>query len=174
MYIQNNLNQRALQSFSSNSRLQEFQKIGIFKDFPKFSGKNVCFYFPRNHQKPFSIKFKTRLQQKCFLVNFEKFIRKSSSRYNSEQLLLYIWLKADFDTKYTVSLQSSLMAQFYTNESSLDVNFAISIIIVLQRCILLFHFQCLIFLNGFGLFDTCSEGHGKGKMNKMKYKISPP
>ena len=55
------------QNFRS-SRSQMFFKIGILKNSPNFTGKHLRWSI-------FLIKFKKRLQHRCFPVKFVKFLR---------------------------------------------------------------------------------------------------
>ena len=51
-----------------------FYKKGVLRNFAKFTGKHLCYclFF-----KSFSTLLKKSLWHKCFLVNFEKFVRKT-------------------------------------------------------------------------------------------------
>ena len=64
---------------SRNSRPDVFCKKGVLRNFPKFTGKHPCkslFFNKVADLRPETL-LKKRLWDRCFPVNFAKFLRKS-------------------------------------------------------------------------------------------------
>ena len=64
----------------------------FLKNFIKFSGKHLCwslFFNKVSGMRPATL-FKKRLQQRCFPVNFVKFLRTPFLQNTSRQLLLFV------------------------------------------------------------------------------------
>ena len=65
-----------LQNTSRSSHLQMLFKIGVLKSFTNFTGKHLCWsLFLKNLRAAGLQLHKKRLQNRCFPVNFAKFLR---------------------------------------------------------------------------------------------------
>ena len=72
-------------------------KKGVLKKFAKFTGKHLCWshFFHKVTGQKLATLLKKRLQYRCFLVNFAKFLRTPFSENTFGRLLLqnlFAWL----------------------------------------------------------------------------------
>ena len=68
---------RSLDTLLRSSQRRCSVKKGVFRNFAKFTGKNLCqslFFNKVAGLRPATL-FKKRLRHRCFPVNFEKFLR---------------------------------------------------------------------------------------------------
>ena len=70
-------------------------KIGVFKNFPVFPGKHLCWnlFFKKNPGLQVCSFVKKRLQHRCFFTNIEKFLRTPILKNIWERLLLTVCLE---------------------------------------------------------------------------------
>ena len=86
---------------SSHRRCSEGKSV--LSNFPKFTGKHLCQSLFLNKVAGFSL-WKERHWQRCFLVNFVKFLRTPFLENTSGWLLLSLWEDRTFHYKVPSSI----------------------------------------------------------------------
>ena len=88
--IQNCVWKKIHEGLFRSSRSQVFFKIGVLKNFPKFTGKHLLWIFfliKLQARRPATV-LKKRFQYMCFRVNIAKFLRKAFFIENLRWFLL--------------------------------------------------------------------------------------
>ena len=99
-----------------SSRPEVFCKKDVFKNFAKFTGKHLCqsFFFNRVFRSQPATFLKKRLWDRCFPVNFVKFLRLSFLTEHLRWLLLHgvLYLHESIKVSFLFHFQLIKITQF--------------------------------------------------------------
>ena len=96
-------------SIIRSSRLEVFCKKGVLRNFEKFTGKHLCqslFFNKVACYRPATL-LKKRFWNRCFPVNFAKFLRTPFLQNTSGRLLLYYYMRTAMTVKTLTTIPES-------------------------------------------------------------------